>query len=229
MWPLTPATWPSCSGLIPRSIRSDLRRPAAKRSRFTRVSLGICELKSSDLALCQVRWLYAYLVDETERRAEIARRLKAARWLAGGCRTKNGGNGVEPVALTAEELADRQPLKSNGITAYRIGTIERMEHHTPPMELDAIADALGVARRYFRPEDQAPVLPVTGEASSSEIADLLRTQNQILQDIRTATSDNRAAAGDLKAAMRRAAGDFRSRALPQEPQVEPTEDPQSSS
>lgn len=82
-------------------------------------------------------------------RAEISRRLKAARWLAGDVRESTKGNGWEAIALTPEELAQRAPLPANQITANKLGTIERMERHTPPMELAAIAEALGLQADWF--------------------------------------------------------------------------------
>jgi hypothetical protein len=86
-------------------------------------------------------------------RAEIARRLKAGRLLAGGIREKATGRvKVEIYALTAAELAGRSPLPENEITASLLGTIERMERHTPPMELQAIAEALGLGRDWFASE-----------------------------------------------------------------------------
>jgi hypothetical protein len=71
-------------------------------------------------------------------RAEVARRLKAARWLAGS---------VSP--------------SERGKTGYevRLGAIERMERHTPPMELQAIAGALRLPVDYFEMERVAPVRP----------------------------------------------------------------------
>jgi len=83
---------------------------------------------------------------ELARRAEIARRLKAARWLAAE---------VVPAekpkleALSPQELARRAPLPENAISANKIGTIERMERRTPPYELRAIAEALGQDADYF--------------------------------------------------------------------------------
>ncbi len=86
-------------------------------------------------------------------RAEIARRLKAGRLLAGGIREKPKGRvKVETYALTPTELAGRSPLPENEITASLLGTIERMERHTPPMELQAIAEALGLGRDWFATE-----------------------------------------------------------------------------
>lgn len=89
--------------------------------------------------------------DTEERRAEIARRLKAARWLAGDTTIDAKGK-RRPTALSPQELAMRSPLPENNITASLIGSIERMERHTPPMELDALAGALGVPSDYFSAE-----------------------------------------------------------------------------
>lgn len=87
-------------------------------------------------------------------RAEIARRLKAARWLAGtiGPSTK-GRTGYEVKAITPAELAARDPLPANDLTATKLGAIERMERKATPMELEKIAEALGVARDYFTMAD----------------------------------------------------------------------------
>jgi hypothetical protein len=83
-------------------------------------------------------------------RAEIARRLKAARWLAGGERESAKGRVKREVyALSPDELAGRSPLPENNITASLLGSIERMERHTPPMELQAIAQALGLGADWF--------------------------------------------------------------------------------
>jgi hypothetical protein len=91
-----------------------------------------------------------------ERRAEIARRLKAARWLAGSHReNRRGKTGREVVSLSTGDLAARAQLVDNGITATLLGAIERMERHTPPMELHAIADALGLPHSWFEIEGQA--------------------------------------------------------------------------
>lgn len=89
---------------------------------------------------------------ELERRAEIARRLKAARWIAGSTQPKTDGKGKIPhevAALSPADLASRHPLPENGITATLIGAIERMERPTKPMELAALAEALGMPREWF--------------------------------------------------------------------------------
>lgn len=89
--------------------------------------------------------------DQTlQRRAELARRLKAARWLAGGTRPNvKGKAGYEVTALTPEDLAKRPGMAENQITASKIGSIERMERHTPPMEIATIARALGLPETWF--------------------------------------------------------------------------------
>ncbi len=85
-------------------------------------------------------------------RGEIARRLKAGRWLAGSIEaTGKGRAGVAAKALTTAELAARYPLPENGITESLIGTIERMERQTNPMELQAVAQALGLGDDWFEP------------------------------------------------------------------------------
>jgi transcriptional regulator with XRE-family HTH domain len=109
-------------------------------------------------------------LDETalRRRAEIARRLKAARWLAGSVASnERGETGYRVTQLSPEDLARRGRLSENGITATLIGAIERMERHTPPMELEAIADALGVPRSWF--ELEAPT-GENGELSDSALS-----------------------------------------------------------
>lgn len=89
--------------------------------------------------------------DELHRRAEIARRLKAARWLAGGVDpSKTGKTGYAVTELTQVRLAEDPNLKANEITASLIGAIERMERPPRPMELEQIALALGQPADYFR-------------------------------------------------------------------------------
>jgi hypothetical protein len=85
---------------------------------------------------------------ELERRAEVARRLKAARWLAGTVRIDEKGK-ARVVALSPQELAERPPLPENEITSHLIGAIERMERPTRPMELTSIAHALRVPKTWF--------------------------------------------------------------------------------
>lgn len=112
------------------------------------------------------------LVDDStlDRRAELARRLKAARWLQGGVRkAETGRAGYEVYAVTAEELATRPGMAENQITASKIGSIERMERHTPPMEIAVIARALGMAEAWFT----APAADVASSPAFGQLQQLL--------------------------------------------------------
>lgn len=86
--------------------------------------------------------------------AEISRRLKAARWLAGGV-DQDG----KPKQLKVAELAKRSPLPENKITANRLEEIEQLVITAPPMELDKIAEALGLPHSWFSAERVAPIAP----------------------------------------------------------------------
>lgn len=89
--------------------------------------------------------------EELARRAEIARRLKAARWLAGTVEpSAKGKTGYAVAELTQVQLAQHPDLRANEITASLIGAIERMERPPRPMELEQIALALGQPPDYFR-------------------------------------------------------------------------------
>lgn len=78
---------------------------------------------------------------------EVARRLKAARWLAGGVDTKG-----KPVQLKVSELAQRESLVQNRITSNRIEEFEQLVAVARPMELEKIAQALGLRQDYFTVE-----------------------------------------------------------------------------
>lgn len=92
---------------------------------------------------------------DLQRRADIARLLKAGRWLAGqlqptqdrvperSARTHEP-IGCKVVVLPLAELAAREPLASNWWTANRIGRIERMTAEATPTELDMLERALGL-------------------------------------------------------------------------------------
>lgn len=77
-------------------------------------------------------------------RAEVSRRLKAARWLRGGTDAKG-----RPVPLSPAELAQRDQLQRNGITANAIAEIERMVKDAKPMELREIREALELPDNWF--------------------------------------------------------------------------------
>jgi hypothetical protein len=112
---------------------------------------------------------------------QVSRRLKAARWLAGTATDANG----KPLALTADELAKREPMASNGLTANAIGELERMTRVLRPMEIRIIASALGVPYSFFegpdllfsaQPAADAPQAPEGGLARELE-DDPPRVQN----------------------------------------------------
>jgi hypothetical protein len=85
-------------------------------------------------------------------RGEIARRLKAGRWLVGGLEaTGKGRTPIRAKALSLQELAARPGMAENEITASLLGTIERMERHTTPMQLTVIGQALGLGDEWFAP------------------------------------------------------------------------------
>ena len=77
-------------------------------------------------------------------RAHVSRRLKAARWLAGGEDEKG-----RPVPLSPEELAQREPLLRNGISANAISEIERMVKDARPMERRELCRALDLPATWF--------------------------------------------------------------------------------
>lgn len=111
--------------------------------------------------------------------AEISRRLKAARWLAGGVNDKD-----QPRALDVNELAQRAPLPDNNITANRIREIEQLEAKARPMELDKIAEALGMPADWFTVEKVAPITPNTAvirdalSRLTEQVAGLAATQQE---------------------------------------------------
>lgn len=87
------------------------------------------------------------------RRADIARLLKAGRWLVGTLQPTQDRVreraaktqvpvGVKVCALSTNELAQREPLASNWWTSNRIARIERMEAATGPADLDMLERAL---------------------------------------------------------------------------------------
>jgi hypothetical protein len=81
-------------------------------------------------------------------RAEISARLKAARWLA----SPTQGD-VKPTALSVKELAELEPLKRNEITKNRIEEVEQAKAKGRDMELEKVAEALGLPDWWFTVPD----------------------------------------------------------------------------
>lgn len=82
---------------------------------------------------------------------EISLRLKAARWLV-------GSSGDKPAPLSVEALAKRRPLVQNKITKNRIEEIEQAKTTARSMELEKIADALGLPHAWFTAKDWRPLI-----------------------------------------------------------------------
>lgn len=83
-------------------------------------------------------------------RAEVSRRLKAARWLAGSVDEKG-----KPTPLSPQDLARDKRLIANKISANAIMEFEQTIRTARPMELRELAFALGVGPEWFAP---TPVL-----------------------------------------------------------------------
>ena len=81
-------------------------------------------------------------------RLQVSLRLKAARHLAGGLRKGKKG-GFEAGPYTVEELAQHELIVTNGIRRNRLDAYEQMKTDPRPMELQVIADALGVPREFL--------------------------------------------------------------------------------
>jgi len=82
---------------------------------------------------------------------EISARLKAARWLIGATSDK-------PAPLSVESLAKHPLLVKNRITKNRIEEIEQAKAKARSMELEKIADALGLPHAWFTAEDWRPLI-----------------------------------------------------------------------
>lgn len=79
------------------------------------------------------------------RRLQVSLRLKAARYLAGGL-SKDGNRAV---AITVDQLAEHPLLQANDIRKNRLEEFEQMDTDARPMELEKIAEALGVPRPFL--------------------------------------------------------------------------------
>lgn len=102
-------------------------------------------------------------------RADVSRRLKAARWLAGGIDEKG-----RVTSLTVEALAQLAPLPENGISQNRLEEIEQQKVDARPMELEKIARALGVPDAWF--SAPTPIQPALSEDVVRRAAELLGPQ-----------------------------------------------------
>lgn len=111
-------------------------------------------------------------------RPEVSRRLKAARWLAGSLNDKG-----QVAPLEVRELAQRDQLKENRISSNRLEEIEQLRVDARPMELDKIAEAMGLPSSWFRATKVAPLtldVPAAMDAVrhlAEQIADLEATQS----------------------------------------------------
>jgi transcriptional regulator with XRE-family HTH domain len=108
--------------------------------------------------------LYRFRVD----RAEVSRRLKAARALAG---------------IKVTELAAREPLRANGITANLIGETERQERDARPMELRVIAEALDLPAWFFTAELRPPTPEPSDGSAAAQIVARLDALGTLLEHI----------------------------------------------
>ena len=103
-------------------------------------------------------------------RAEVSRRLKAARALAG---------------VKVSELAEREPLRANGITANLIGETERQERDARPMELRVIAEALDLPPWFFTADLRASTPPPGTISEADEMGAKLEGFETALEKIDT--------------------------------------------
>lgn len=85
---------------------------------------------------------------------EISRRLKAARFLHGRKNEKG-----QVVGLPVAEVAARGDLQQNKIGVNRLQEIEQLKTKPPPMELERIAEALGLPRKWLIEPDISKLIP----------------------------------------------------------------------
>lgn len=86
---------------------------------------------------------------DTQKRLRTSLRLKAARYLAGGL-SEDGKDGKRrAVPMPVDVLAQHETLVVNGITRNRLLEIEQLVTDARPMELERIAEALGVPAAFL--------------------------------------------------------------------------------
>jgi transcriptional regulator with XRE-family HTH domain len=101
-------------------------------------------------------------------RTEVSRRLKAARALAG---------------VKVTELAEREPLRANGITANLIGETERQERDARPMELRVIAEALELPAWFFAAEFRPSASEPSDASATNQLVARLDALGTLLEHI----------------------------------------------
>jgi transcriptional regulator with XRE-family HTH domain len=137
-------------------------------------------------------------------RSEVSRRLKAGRWLAGDLNDKG-----KATALTPEELATREPLVRNRISANRLYEIEQERVDAREMELEKIAEALDLPPAFFLADAPATQLVSddfhTAGAVGRQFAEATHLINRLLSAIITLHPETRDVDAQLQEAIARAA------------------------
>lgn len=106
-------------------------------------------------------WLGLTVGAEMLPRAEISARLKAARWIAAAADDKG-----KPVPLSVADLVEREPLKSNRFAKNRLENIEQARVDARSMELEKIAEALGLPHEWFTTSDLHELISATAPGVS---------------------------------------------------------------
>lgn len=104
-----------------------------------------------------------------EVRLQVSLRIKAARYLAGS-RATSGKQEGSAVPLGIAELAQHPLLVDNKISKSRIAEIEQMKVDARPMELEKLAEALGVSHDFLL----SPVRPRSDQEQDEALIDAMR-------------------------------------------------------
>lgn len=130
---------------------------------MSRVSREILELLAISLS-------HVALPDrDSDTRLQVSLRLKAARYLAGS-RATEGRQAGSAIPLGTAELAQQPVLVENKIAKGRIEEIEQMKVDARPMELEKLAEALGVSHDFLL----SPIRPRGDQVSGEELVDEMR-------------------------------------------------------
>jgi hypothetical protein len=147
------------------------------------------------------------IVADDQGRIGVALRLKAALWLAGR-RGKPGTREDPVVAMTTAELAEHPLLVNNDISRSKLDEILRLRREARPMELQVIAEALGLPPAFLL--DERAVHETAGLSDSRrDLADALQTIRTLVEYLGGAAGDTPAQARQSApgtAAQRRSAG-----------------------